>query len=128
MYEVRDTPKTEAGIRKVVIVDKLRPIIKQLRHINPFTEYVFEKNGVLITKQSPSKCLYRACENVGIPKRSMHKLRKTFATRLINANVDEAVITNQMGHTDIMTTKDFYYYNDKNIKRMTDMIGDVINY
>ena len=124
IYEIRDTPKTEAGIRKIVIVDKLKPIIKQLR----FTEYVFEKNNKPITKHVLDMCLYRACEKVNISKRGMHVLRKTYATRLINSNVDEAVIINQMGHTDISTTKNYYYYNDKTLDNISHIIGRVINY
>ena len=45
--------------------------------------------------------------------RSMHKIRKTYATKLINNNVDEKIIMRQMGHTDISTTKQYYYFNDK---------------
>ena len=102
IYEVRDFPKTEASIRKVVIVEGLKPILKQLRRINPFTEYVFVKDGELIRKHVFLDCLYRACDRAKIPRRGMHSLRKTFATRLINSNIDEAVIKNQMGHTDIV--------------------------
>ena len=128
IYEVRDFPKTEASIRKVVIVEGLKPILKQLRRINPFTEYVFVKDGELIRKHVFLDCLYRACDRAKIPRRGMHSLRKTFATRLINSNIDEAVIKNQMGHTDIGTTKGYYYYNDKTFENMAESIGKVINY
>lgn len=129
VYEIRDSPKTEAGVRKIVIVSKLKPIIKQLRLINPFTEYVFQiTDNKVIGKYMLGKCLYRACEKINIPKRGMHVLRKTYATRLINSNVDEAVIINQMGHTDIKTTKDYYYYNDKTLDNIAHIIGNVINY
>lgn len=128
VYEVRDFPKTEASIRKVVIVDGLKPILKQLRRINPFTEYVFVKNDEIIRKHVFLDCLYRACDRAKIPRRGMHSLRKTFATRLINSNIDEAVIKNQMGHTDIGTTKGYYYYNDKTLETIAESIGKVINY
>lgn len=58
----------------------------------------------------------------------MHVLRKTYATRLLNSNVDEAIVINQMGHTDIATTKGYYYYNDKTMEKMADLIGNVISY
>ena len=128
VYEIRDTPKTEAGIRKVAIVKNLRPVLRQLRKINPFTEYVFEKNGVPVTKHVLDMCLYRTCDKLQIPRRGMHVLRKTYATRLLNSNVDEAIIINQMGHTDIKTTKDYYYYNDKTFVKMADLIQTAINY
>lgn len=128
VHEVRDTPKTEAGIRNVTIVKNLRPVLKKLRQINPFTEYIFEKNGVPVTKHVLDMCLYRACEKTNIPRRSMHVLRKTYATRLLNSRVDEAIIINQMGHTDIKTTKGYYYYNDKTFEKMADLIETAINY
>lgn len=128
IYEIRDFPKTEASIRRVVIVENLRPILKQLRRINPFTEYVFVKDGEVIRKHVFLDCLYRACDRAKIPRRGMHSLRKTYATRLINSNVDEAVIKYQMGHTDIGTTKGYYYYNDKTFDTMAESIGKVINY
>lgn len=128
IYEIRDFPKTEAGIRNVIIVEGLIPIIKKLRLINPFTEYVFVKNDKIITKHVLDMCLYRACDEIGIPRRGMHVLRKTYATRLLNAQVDEAVVINQMGHTDISTTKNYYYFNDKTAEKMSSMISNVINY
>lgn len=127
-YKIEDTTKTEAGIRKVVIVPKLRPILKHLRKINPFTEYVFEKDGKVLTKHMLENSINRACEKIGIPKRSMHVLRKTYATRLLNAKVDEAIITRQLGHTDIATTKAYYYYNDKSLDYIAKTVGKIINY
>lgn len=128
IYEIKNSPKTDAGIRKVVIVENLHSVIKRIRKINPFTEYVFEKNGKTLTKHAFEMCLYRACDNLGIPRRSMHVLRKTYATRLINSNVEESIIINQMGHTDIATTKQYYYYNDKTFNAIADAVGKVINY
>lgn len=128
VYEIRDFPKTEAGVRKIVIVENLKPVLKRLRLLNPFSEYVFMKDGEVIKKCVPSSSLRRMCDKAGIPRRGMHVLRKTYATRLLNANVDESVIINQMGHTDIATTKGHYYYNDKALDNMAESIGKTINY
>lgn len=49
------------------------------------------------------------CDRIGIGERSIHKARKTYATKLIDGNVPESVIKTQMGHTDIRTTLDHYY-------------------
>lgn len=128
VYETRDTPKTEAGIRDIVIVDGLRKVLRQLRVINPFTEHIFEKNGKPLTKHALEMCLYRACDKVGIQRRSTHALRRTYATRLMNAKLDDTVVTNQMGHTDIETTRKHYYFNDKDFETMSELIGKAINY
>ena len=128
VYEIRDTPKTEAGIRHIVMVDGVKKVFRVLRTINPFTEYIFQKGDKVLTKTALESCLYRACERIGIPRRSMHSLRKTYATRLINSHIDDAIIINQMGHTDIETTRNYYYFNDKSFDTMRYLISKAINY
>lgn len=58
----------------------------------------------------------------------MHKARKTYATKLINANVDERIIMKQLGHTNISCTKNFYYYNDKSVEEDREQIERAISY
>lgn len=128
IYEVKDCPKTEAGIRDVVIVPEVEKYLKRAKHINPFTKYVFEKNGKPITIHTLSMVLYRACDKLNIPRRGMHSLRKTYATTLINAGVDESIVINQMGHTNIKTTKDYYYYNNKTKDKLRDIIADAVSF
>lgn len=117
-YEVRDFPKTEAGIRDVVVTPELRKLIKRMRSINPFTEYVFEKNGKCIPEHSVSTRLYYWCDKLGFPTKGMHSLRRYYATKLINAGIEESIITSQMGHADFATTKS-YYYKDNSSKEYT---------
>ena len=125
-YDIRNSPKTDTGIRDVVIIPELRMVLRRLRLINPFTEYVFEKNGTFMSVHAFTMILYRVCEELNIQKRGMHVLRKTYATRLIHAGVDESIIINQMGHTDFRTTKNYYYYNNKSGGRMSDMISSAL--
>ena len=128
IYEIQDFPKTEAGIRDVVIVPELKLILRKLKSINPFTEYVFEKNGKPVSIHSLAMVLYRACDHIGIKRRGMHSLRKTYATMLINSGVDESIVINQMGHTDINTTKDYYYYNNQTKGNIKKILSEAINY
>jgi len=44
----------------------------------------------------------------------MHKIRKTYGTTLIDGGADEAFIKTQMGHSDIETTRKYYYFSNKN--------------
>ena len=71
IYAVRDFPKTEAGIRKIVIVENLKPILRKLRMLTPFTEYVFTKDGEVMKKCVPSSSLRRVCDKAGIPRRGI---------------------------------------------------------
>lgn len=128
VYDVRDCPKTEAGVRKVVITDALAPIIKQLRIKSLGSEFLFYEKGKLKSIHCFTMALYAACDKIGIPRRSMHVLRKTYATRLINAGVDEAIIINLMGHTEIETTRNYYYYNDKLMPQIKERVNQAINF
>lgn len=127
VFEIIDCAKTEAGTRTIPVVDALKPILDRLLQIHP-NGYLFVKNGKVISKQAIAKELYTSCTRAGIEKKSMHKLRKTFATKLLNARVDDSIIIHIMGHTDITTTKQFYYYNDKGIKEMQTVLNETINF
>lgn len=128
VYTVRDTPKTDAGVRRVVITDALEPIIKTLKKMSFGSEYLFCENGRQKTIHCFTCGLYAVCDKVGIPRRSMHVLRKTYATRLINAGVDEAIIINLMGHTEISTTRNYYYYNDKLLPQIKEKVNKAIDF
>jgi len=127
VHEIRDFPKTEAGIRDVVIVPELKAIIKKLRTINPFTEYLFEKNGECIHKHSVCTRLYYLCDKFGFPRKGMHGFRRYYATKLINAGVEDIIIISQMGHTDITTTKNHYYKNNKKKLYVSETISKAIS-
>ena len=60
-------------------------------------------------------------------ERSTHKIRKTYASKLIDADVEEAIIRAQMGHTDIKTTKDYYYYSTQDQKYKESQISKAIS-
>ena len=111
--EVKDNAKTEAGNRVVLIDDESMFLIEQIRRLNPNGEYLFEINGRRCIGQSFTRKLERTCESLKIKPRPMHKCRKTYITTLINANVPESLIIDQVGHTDIKTSRQFYLYNNK---------------
>lgn len=120
--DVRDFPKTEAGIRDVVIVPELRTLIKRLRTINPFTEYVFEKNGECIPEHSVATRLYYLCDKFDFPRKGMHSIRKYYATKLIDAGIEEAIITTLLGHSDFTTTQKYYYKNNKDMGYISERV------
>ncbi len=127
VYEVRDYPKTEAGIRNVVMPSKCMDIIDRIRLLNPDGEYVFETAGTRIRTYFFDDRIRLVCRTVGINERSLNKIRKTYASILIDNNVDESLIISQMGHTDIQTTKDYYYKNRKSIKQKEEIINSVFD-
>lgn len=126
VFEVRDFPKTEAGIRDVFIPENCLWIIRKIRALNPFGEFVFEKNGNRIRTYVFRNHLNTVCKHTGVVRKSPHKIRKTYGSILIDSGVDESLIIEQMGHTDIKTTKDHYYRNRKNDVQKSEVINSVI--
>lgn len=125
-YEIRDFTKGEDGIRSVVMTDEAVNLIKMAKKMNPFTEYLFTKDGERVKAMAFTKKLYRICEQLHITKRSAHKARKTYGTKLLRAGVSDKIIEKQMGHTDIDTTRGYYYYNDQTIEQISSVVSDAI--
>lgn len=124
-YEVRDYPKTDAGIRKVVLTTKAKEIIEKIRELNHSDDYVFANTKRLRSGRFTEE-LYYICDSLQIPKRSAHKVRMTYATKLINKQVPESIIINQMGHTDIKTTREYYYHNNKSLSEMAEILNQAL--
>lgn len=123
--EVRESAKTEAGNRTVILPDDAVWIVRKLRGDDPFREWVFQKNGVRTRAVYMRKRLYKVCDAVGIERKSPHKIRKTYGTKLIDGDVPKKMICEQMGHTDIACTEKYYYYNRLDDERKAEMINKV---
>lgn len=127
VFEIRDFPKTEAGIRDIVMLQKDAWILKRIKMLNPFGEYLFERNGKRILTYMFRARLATVCKHAGVVSKSPNKIRKTYGSILIDSGVDESVVISQMGHTDIRTTRGHYYRNRKNILEMEHEMQKVQN-
>lgn len=125
VYEVRNFPKTDAGIRDVILPDNYSWVLKKIRTLNPFGEYLFERDGERIRTYAFRNRLYTVCKKVNAKRKSPHKARKTYGSILIDSGVPESTVINQMGHTDIRTTKEHYYRNRRNTAQIKDEINRV---
>lgn len=128
VFEVRESPKTEAGNRDIILNSDAQRTLKEIRKLNPFGEYMFMNDGKRIKEKAFSVKIIKICRYVGIRERSMHKARKTYATKLINGGVDESLVVKQMGHTSIDCTKNHYYFNNKSDEDAAKQIENAISY
>ena len=125
-HEVRNFPKTEAGIRDVYIPNDFSFYFGLIKKQASGNEWLFQKDGKRIcAHQYQNRLRYICIKKLNIPMKSMHKIRKTYASCLIDEGVPESVITSQMGHTSIETTKKFYYYNHHDEEEMENMQSEV---
>lgn len=125
VYEVRDFPKTDAGIRDVVLPDNFKWVLRKIRLQNSFGKYLFEQDGERIRTYVFRNRLYTVCRKIEATKKSPHKARKTYGSILIDSGVPESTVINQMGHTDIKTTKKHYYKNRRNTIQIKEEINKV---
>lgn len=128
IHEVVDYTKTEAGSRQIMITAKAREIIEEIRILNPDGEYLFMIGDRRLHKQLFTDWIYKACDAVGIERRSLHKVRKTYGTRLIDSGADDSFVMAQMGHADIMTTRQHYYFSDKGEKDKLQQLQKAIDF
>jgi integrase len=101
IHEIVDYCKTDMGDRYIYLTDSAIATIKKIKLMNPFGEYLMTENGKRVKTNTFNDRLRLACKSLGIPVRTMHKLRKTYGTTLIDNGVDESLIMQQMGHKDI---------------------------
>lgn len=126
IYKVVDTTKTEAGARDIVLTDEALKIIRKINFLNPDGEYLLMENGNRYIGKKYTVRLYQICDKLNIPRRSLHKARKTYCTRLINAGVSESIIISQVGHTDIKTTRDYYLFNNQSAEQILKQVDKAL--
>ncbi len=125
-HKIAEYTKTDAGDRCIILTESALETIKSIRRLNPFGEYMMQNGERRFWTNTFNDRLYKACDKCGLPRRSMHKIRKTYGTTLIDANVDDSLIMSQMGHSDISTTRKYYYYSNKNSKHNEEQIEQAI--
>lgn len=123
VFEVRDFPKTDAGVRDVIVPENSVWILNSILKKNPFGDFLFEINGKRIPTFTFSRRLLEICTALDIRKKSLNKIRKTYGSILIDNDVDESIIISQMGHTEIKTTKKYYYKDRKSVERKAEILN-----
>lgn len=126
--QVREQTKGKDGQRKIVLTQKAIDILDTMKRIEPDSEYIFSNKGERLKGNNISNKLSKICKHIGITPKSIHKIRKTYATNLLSNGVDEKIIERQMGHTDIAITRDYYYFNKHTDTEIQDIITNAIKW
>ena len=64
----------------------------------------------------------RGCEYIGIPVKTMHKIRKTFASTLLHNGVNISIVKDMLGHADESTTLKHYIFNIEDNSETDDIV------
>lgn len=124
-YDIKESPKTEAGIRNAIIPSEYAWVAEKLRLNNPFGEYIFVENGRRYTTNCIRRRMERICKTLKIIPKSPHKARKTYASILLDNSIDNRLIMDLMGHTDISCTEGHYHRSRKSIERKAELLSNI---
>ncbi len=102
--------------RDIVLNDDAKRILKKIMSLHD-SEWLFpnpEDATDWMRSYFFDKAIRKVCRRLGIPERSMHKLRKTYSSYILaqkDLGVTDKLVQAQLGHADISTTHQAYYYN-----------------
>jgi len=117
---VVDTTKTNAGRRNIPLVDSLIPVLQdhqeQQNMERKFAGSVWAGNnlvfstgiGTYIEPRNISRELNKILDRADLPPISIHALRHTFASRLLESGVHIKVVQEILGHADAALTLNTY--------------------
>lgn len=129
MYLVKDSAKTPAGTRTVVVPTAYKWLLQELIGLNSCSEYIFvNKDGKRLITNCFRGRLRRICRKLGISELSPHKIRKTYITILLDNGADRKLIEKQVGHTDIACSEEHYHRDRRSLKEkinITDSIAEL---
>lgn len=117
-----DTPKSESGYRTIPMTQEVRDILafeienhKPTITVDGISDFIFRvKKDQPLSKDTASyryRRLVKAIDaeyGTNLSETSIHSLRHTFCSNLINAGVNLKVVQYLMGHKNITTTMDIY--------------------
>ena len=125
VYEIKEYPKTQAGIREIVVPTSYQWLIQDLYTHSSAGDYIFKEKGERLTTYHLRKREYYVCKQTGVYKKSPHKIRATYDSILLDANVDRRMVKDQMGHSEIKTSENNYHRNRKSLDRKQQILDTI---
>lgn len=110
---IQERPKTAAGVRTIFVGENVKEWLKwHKEQLDPEVNYqnlVFPNRRYNITNQQNAVAAWaKIQENLGIKHQGMHALRHTWATRALEEGIDIKVVSQMLGHKNIITTMNLY--------------------
>jgi integrase len=126
VFEVKDFPKSKAGVRTVIVPEEYEWLILKLLSEKTGDDFIFTRtDGSRLSTSCIRKRLATINKKLGITQKSPHKIRKTFASILLDNKLDNRLITELMGHTDIACTENHYHRNRRNLEMKSEIINNI---
>ena len=105
-------PKTQAGIRDIVIDDDTIKELKEWKEVQQKVltncDFVMSYNGIPTSKHTLPRALEKLAELAGVHRIKIHALRHSHASLLISMGENPLIIKDRLGHEKIQTTLGTY--------------------
>lgn len=125
-YSIKEFPKSNAGVRTVIIPESYSWLCSKIKAMNPFGEFIFtDLEGERISTQAVRMRLKRLCAKTNVYHKSPHKIRKTYGSILLDNHIDNVLIVGQMGHANIGTTENHYHRNRRTLEKKTKILSGI---
>jgi integrase/recombinase XerD len=113
--------------RTVMLSDKLRDLLRNYYIEYKPTTYLFEgQYGDQYSQSSMRKILKEAAKKAGVRESpTLHWLRHSFATHLLEAGTDLRYIQQLLGHSSSKTTEIYTYVSTKHISQIKSPLDDL---
>lgn len=114
IHPVVEGTKGNGFYRRVLVPPEvMQQILTAAKKLNPDGEYIFSVKTEPMTQGSFASRLRRICRWAGVEFKSLHKIRKTVVTELMDHRLPMPLIQSQVGHASPATTENCYHFNNK---------------
>ena len=132
-YIIADYTKSKAGTRDVYMSNEVRELFKEIKRHNlknslmNSEHYIFyNSKGERMHERSLSRKLNTLCNRIGIPFRSLHKLRKTYISKLIDEGVNINTVREMVGHADERITYNNYCFDRRSRTQIEEQMERIL--
>lgn len=128
VYSVREFPKSECSMNGIGLSNSAINVLSLIRKLNMKagigSDFLFyEPEYGRLKSYFFTRALKKICNATGVRYRSMHKLRKTYASYLLANGVEEKIAQAQLRHKDSATTHKYYEYSIRNKEYTRDVLN-----
>lgn len=110
-------PKSATSVRTIPVPEFLMQLLKR-RHAGVGVGFIFGDGGRMTDPRTLQRRLKRQTERMCIPEVHFHTLRHTFATRLMELDVDIKTVSALLGHSSARITLDCYAHSTLEQRRV----------
>lgn len=112
------TPKTEAGVRSIIIPTYLLNLIPRKKKLSA---YIFSETPDKPMRGAFYESAWKAWQNASGLNLTAHQLRHGYATILLEADIGVKDAQNLLGHADASTTQNIYQEISQTRKKQTEI-------